>query len=559
MPDGVTLRTDRYRAPGRRRPARHRDAQPLRARRRSGRSRRALFAERGYQVILQSCRGTGGSGGDFDAYRHEARGRARHARLDRTAALVLREGRDCSVRATSGSCSGRSRPTRHPRCAPWPRPISSARVRAFTYPGGTFSLDSTLSWLALLAGQRRDERRGLRDQLAARRRLARAFTALPLRDADVAVTGARVPFYQDWLARMDDDAFWAPVEFDRHLELAHRAGDDGDRLVRHVPARPARGLSGAPGGRARRPSHHRPLEAHRPRRRRREPARHARLVRQAPPRSSRTAARTFAGPAVRRRCAPMARGRRVAAAGAQRPLASAPGRRAAPANPGRRRLRIGTAMTRRTRRRRSAAALLARSGGPRDNRALERRDRRPGLHQRCAGARPRGDRPDHAPICTCGPRLRAHRFLRQALRRRAVGEVAEHLRRAGPRHAGVAGGVEADGIATRRGAALARRARLPARTPDSGAGVERRAPAVRSQPRWGRTARHRGDHARRRSGGLARPRPPVGDRAPDQGRRRASERLRRGRAPAARSRPLAGFVRHRILDLASAREPARWR
>ena len=30
-----------------------------------------LFAERGYQVILQSCRGTGGSEGDFDAYRHE--------------------------------------------------------------------------------------------------------------------------------------------------------------------------------------------------------------------------------------------------------------------------------------------------------------------------------------------------------------------------------------------------------------------------------------------------------------------------------------------------------
>jgi len=29
-------------------------------------------------------------------------------------------------------------------------PISSARVRAFTYPEGTFSLESTLAWLGIL-------------------------------------------------------------------------------------------------------------------------------------------------------------------------------------------------------------------------------------------------------------------------------------------------------------------------------------------------------------------------------------------------------------------------
>ena len=48
--------------------------------------------------------------------------------------------------------------------------------------------------------------------------MKRGFAAIPLRDADVAVTGERVPFYQDWLARKDDDAFWAPVEFERHLD-----------------------------------------------------------------------------------------------------------------------------------------------------------------------------------------------------------------------------------------------------------------------------------------------------------------------------------------------------
>ena len=30
-----------------------------------------LFAERGFQVLIQSCRGTFGSGGEFDAFRNE--------------------------------------------------------------------------------------------------------------------------------------------------------------------------------------------------------------------------------------------------------------------------------------------------------------------------------------------------------------------------------------------------------------------------------------------------------------------------------------------------------
>lgn len=31
-----------------------------------------LFAEQGFHVVLQSCRGTGGSGGEFDLWRNEA-------------------------------------------------------------------------------------------------------------------------------------------------------------------------------------------------------------------------------------------------------------------------------------------------------------------------------------------------------------------------------------------------------------------------------------------------------------------------------------------------------
>jgi uncharacterized protein len=175
-----------------------------------------LLAERGYQVILQSCRGTGGSGGEFDAYRNEAE--------DGLATLRWIESQPwfsgkLALAGPSylGIVQWAVATDPPPSLRAMAVSISSARVRAFTYPGGSFSLDSTLTWLALLSSQRRSGRPSLRQQLVARRRMARGVMTLPLGDADRVVTGARVAFYQDWLARMDDDAFWAPVEFDRRL------------------------------------------------------------------------------------------------------------------------------------------------------------------------------------------------------------------------------------------------------------------------------------------------------------------------------------------------------
>ncbi len=215
MPDGARLLTDRYwpRGAGRepvivmRSPYGRGAVWALAAR---------LLAERGYQVILQSCRGTGGSGGEFDAYRNEAQDGLATLRWIETQPWF--SGKLAMAGPSYLGIAQWAVATDPP---PFLRAlavsISSARVRVFTYPGGTFSLDSTLTWLALLASQRQGGGPRLREQMAARRRMERAVMTLPLGDADRVVTGARVGFYQDWLARTDDDDFWAPVEFDRHL------------------------------------------------------------------------------------------------------------------------------------------------------------------------------------------------------------------------------------------------------------------------------------------------------------------------------------------------------
>ena len=216
MPDGVTLLADRYRA-------RYDGTQPI-VLMRSPYGRGGLhalaaraFAERGYQVIVQSCRGTHGSGGDFVAYRNEAQ--------DGRATLEWLRGQTWSkgkVAMFGPSYLGIAQwaVAADPDaglCALAPA-IASARVRAFTYTGGAFSLDTTLTWLALLARQGRTGAQRLRELFDRCMRLSRGFASVPLAGADRAVTGDVVPFYQDWLARQDDDDFWAPVEFEHHLD-----------------------------------------------------------------------------------------------------------------------------------------------------------------------------------------------------------------------------------------------------------------------------------------------------------------------------------------------------
>jgi len=217
MPDGVTLLANRYRPViG--------DGLPIVLMRspygRSGLHALAarVFAERGYQVVVQSCRGTHGSGGKFNAFRDEvADGLATLAWIDAqpwSSRDVVMFGP--SYLGITQWAIATDPPSSLRALAP---AITSSRVRAFTYVGGSFPLDSTLTWLASLALQRHRLAGGvrLRDQLAARRRLAEGFATLPLNQADRVVAGAHVPFYQDWLSREHDDAFWAPVAFERHL------------------------------------------------------------------------------------------------------------------------------------------------------------------------------------------------------------------------------------------------------------------------------------------------------------------------------------------------------
>ena len=210
MPDGAVLLADRYapRAGG--------DALPL-ALIRCPYGRRGPFAaglarplaERGFQVLLQSVRGTFGSGGTFDPMRRD--------REDGLATLdwvVKQPWFGGSIVLCGLSYLGYVQWAVADRLPPEvkaiiPQVTDSALTLEFLRADG-LSLETPFVWGVLIAGQ---ERRGalLRQGLQARK-TQRALRTLPLGDADATAIGHRSGYIQDILACDADDPRWTGID-----------------------------------------------------------------------------------------------------------------------------------------------------------------------------------------------------------------------------------------------------------------------------------------------------------------------------------------------------------
>jgi putative CocE/NonD family hydrolase len=177
-----------------------------------------LMAERGYQVVIQSVRGTFGSGGTWEPFRNErADGRV-------TLAWLAEQSWWSGEMATWGaSYLGLTQwavavdgPPALRAIAP---NVTATRFRDIVvYPGGSFALETGATWLYLLDHQELPLHRIVVSQIRARRGLTPAYTTLPLSGAESAVVGHRIDAYQDWLVheRLGDE-WWDPVDFGRDL------------------------------------------------------------------------------------------------------------------------------------------------------------------------------------------------------------------------------------------------------------------------------------------------------------------------------------------------------
>jgi hypothetical protein len=170
-----------------------------------------LFAERGYHAVIQSVRGTFGSGGllDFDA--EAADGRA-------AADWIIRQPwSDGTIGTFGASYLGFAQlalaSTRPPQLKAMAIAVWGAERRAAYHQGGSFALERPLAWAHIMEHQERPFA-FVRAPLRAHKALTTAFGHLPLLDADVAAVGHPVGFYRDWITHdKPGDHYWEPTDF----------------------------------------------------------------------------------------------------------------------------------------------------------------------------------------------------------------------------------------------------------------------------------------------------------------------------------------------------------
>ena len=239
MPDGVVLLADRWfpthAAGGQptvliRTPYGRRIIGPL------GR----LYAERGYQVVIQSCRGTFGSEGEWTPVRHEQDDG--HATLDWVAAQPWFDGR---LVMWGGSYLGVTQWAVAQEAPEFVKAlglqVTASNIRdAIVYPGGSFALEMALTWLHQLEHQELGWRTVVRAQVRSAKVLAAAADILPLGKCDVAAIGQPSPPFQDWLEHSTPgDPWWDGIDFGQRLEKVPPASLVGGWYDLFLPAQVA--------------------------------------------------------------------------------------------------------------------------------------------------------------------------------------------------------------------------------------------------------------------------------------------------------------------------------
>jgi uncharacterized protein len=217
MPDGVVLLGDHYRPAG--------DDRPLPVvliRSPYGRAGlvgmvfAAPLARRGFQVFIQSTRGTFGSGGLFRPFTGE-----REDGLATVAWLREQPWCDGQVAMTGASYLGHTQwavaPYADPPLASVSLNITAAKFSAAFYQHGVPNLRNALFWSGYIGKQERSLQ-GVIPVPGPRQmaRIKRALGTVPLQAADVEVAGAPVAFWRDFTDHAcPGDQFWAGADHDR--------------------------------------------------------------------------------------------------------------------------------------------------------------------------------------------------------------------------------------------------------------------------------------------------------------------------------------------------------
>jgi putative CocE/NonD family hydrolase len=212
MPDGVVLLADHY-YPDKGKPPTILIRSPYGRRSMFGLMFGRPFAERGFQVFIQSCRGTFGSGGELDPFHQE--------RADGLATLEWMKTQDwfSGELVTFGAsylgfvqwAIAKEAGSVLKAMSTW---VTSAEFRTVTYPGESLWFESSFGWTNQVMMQEGSPLGVLMGLLAGDRKMRPAYRHLPLIEVDELVLGRPVQFWREWLEHNElGDEWWTRSDF----------------------------------------------------------------------------------------------------------------------------------------------------------------------------------------------------------------------------------------------------------------------------------------------------------------------------------------------------------
>jgi len=170
----------------------------------------SLFAEQGYNVLLQCCRGTDGSGGSYEPFINEA--------ADAQATIAwLREQPwfNGSLGTVGASYLGFTQwalaINPPPELKAMVVQVSTEDFYGFLYPGGAFAMEATLTGVAAMLSQDKGFRSLMRAVLRLMLTYKKVARILPFVPGYRLAFGRRVGYLEDWLAHpAAGDPYWGP-------------------------------------------------------------------------------------------------------------------------------------------------------------------------------------------------------------------------------------------------------------------------------------------------------------------------------------------------------------
>ncbi len=216
MPDGVDLLADHYYPRVDKNPPTVLVRSPYGRRIVFGLLYGRFFAERGFQVLIQSCRGTFGSGGQFYPFVNE------HDDGIATIEWIKKQDWFSGELVTNGgSYLGYIQWTvardAGSLLKAMATQVCNSDFGSMHYPGGSFSFHGALSWIATTAIQ--ESSSILKSMLSnPYKKINPVINHLPLQNAVELAIGKSIPHWQDWLKHNNpEDEYWKQSDFRKSL------------------------------------------------------------------------------------------------------------------------------------------------------------------------------------------------------------------------------------------------------------------------------------------------------------------------------------------------------